>query len=186
MMTVRRKDADRTRADILRHAQRAFSTHGYAASGIRAITAAAGVNPALAIRYFGSKERLFEEALSGLLDVGMLTRPDRARFGEELVEAFVSEPEDHINVLHIMALAAGDPEARAIVDKALRERLHAPLCAWFGGDKASSVATLILTLAAGFFTYRLLYPLDEWKGALDPTSRRWLERAFQSIVDGDY
>jgi len=185
-MTVRRKDADKTRADILLAAQRAFSTRGYAASGLRVIAAAAGVNPALAIRYFGSKEKLFAEALNGLLDLGVLTAPDRASFGKQLVAAFVAEPEDRINALHILVLSSGDPEARAIADATLRERIHAPLAAWFGGATGSSRATLILTLAAGFFTYRLLYPLDEWKGALDPASRRWLEAAFQSIADGDY
>lgn len=185
-MTVRRKDADKTRADILLAAQRTFSTRGYAGSGLRAITAAAGVNPALAIRYFGSKENLFAEALNGLLDVGILTAQDRASFGKQLVAAFVAEPEDRINALHVLVLSSGDPDARAIADATLRDRIHAPLAAWFGDARASSRATLILTLAAGFFTYRLLYPLDEWKGALEPASRRWLERAFQSIVEDDY
>lgn len=177
------KHAEQTRAEILRAAQQAFSTRGYAASGLREITGQSGVNPALAIRYFGSKEKLFEEALNGLLDVTPLTRPDRAEFGRQMVEEFIGAEGDRINPLQMLVLAAGDPEARAIADRLLRERIHAPLAAWFGTPHGESKATRVLTLAAGFFTYRLLYPLDEWRGALDPTSRRWLERAFQSIID---
>ena len=48
------RDATRTRAAILHAAQQAFSTKGYLDTGVREITAAAGVNPALVSRYFGS------------------------------------------------------------------------------------------------------------------------------------
>lgn len=183
-MTVRKKNAEQTRVDILVAAQQAFSTRGYAASGVREITAQAGVNPALAIRYFGSKEKLFEDALNGLLDVSMLTRPDRAHFGRQLVEAFVND-EGRINPLQMLVRAAGDPEAQGIAYRLLRERIHTPLALWFGEPGGRSKATRMLTLAAGFFTYRLLYPLEEWQGQIDPVSRRWLENSFQSIVEAE-
>lgn len=183
-MTMRQKNAEQTKADILAAAQKAFSTRGYAASRVREITAEAGVNPALAIRYFGSKEKLFEEALNGLLDVSMLTQPDRAHFGRQLVEAFVND-DGRINPLQMLVRSAGDPEAQAIAYRLLRERIHAPLALWFGAPGGRSKATRMLTLAAGFFTYRLLYPLDEWQGQIEPISRRWLENSFQSIVEAD-
>lgn len=40
-----------------------FATHGYDATGIRDIAKAAGVNPAIVIRHFESKERLFLESM---------------------------------------------------------------------------------------------------------------------------
>ena len=52
---VKPRDAGRTRAAILDAAQEAFSSRGYLATGVREVTAAAGVNPALVSRYFGSK-----------------------------------------------------------------------------------------------------------------------------------
>jgi AcrR family transcriptional regulator len=182
-MTIRKRDADQTRADILVAAQNVFATRGYAAAGVREITALAGVNSSLAIRYFGSKEKLFEEALNGLLDVTVLTRPDRSNFGVQLVEAFVSEDGSRINPLELLVRSAGDPEAHTIAYRLLRERIHRPLAEWFGGEHGSAKSTQMLTLAVGFFTYRLLYPLDEWMGGLEPASRRWLEQSFQAIVD---
>ncbi|MGE0630310.1 MAG: TetR family transcriptional regulator [Hyphomicrobiaceae bacterium] len=45
-MTIRRRDAVRTRADILKAAQEAFATLGYMQAGVRDIAAAVGVDPA--------------------------------------------------------------------------------------------------------------------------------------------
>jgi AcrR family transcriptional regulator len=56
-----------TRELIARHARALFDDRGYAATSVRAIAAAAGVDPALVIRHFGSKELLFV-SVSGLAD----------------------------------------------------------------------------------------------------------------------
>lgn len=52
---------------IARHAREMFDQRGYAATSVRAIAAAAGIDPALVIRYFGSKEELFLH-VTGLAD----------------------------------------------------------------------------------------------------------------------
>jgi AcrR family transcriptional regulator len=48
-----------TRELIARHARDMFDRDGYAATSVRAVAAAAGIDPAMVIRYFGSKEELF-------------------------------------------------------------------------------------------------------------------------------
>jgi AcrR family transcriptional regulator len=182
-MTIRRRDPDRTRAAILAAAQQAFSTRAYAAVGIRDITAAAGASVALVNRYFGSKERLFAEAIGALFDADMLMRAPRAGYGKALVASFVDAPVDRINPLRIMILAAADPEARATTERVLQDLIVAPLTKWFGGPDAEHRAARLLLLASGFFLYRLLYPLPAWTGSLDAGSRAWLEDAFQSVID---
>lgn len=67
----------------------------------------------------------------------------------------------------------------AVAYRLLCERIHRPLAEWFGGASGSAKSAQMLTLAVGFFTYRLLYALDIWQGELEPTSREWLEQAFQ-------
>ena len=52
-----------TREKILVAARSHFSADGYEATGVREIAASAGVNPALVIRHFGSKERLFIDTI---------------------------------------------------------------------------------------------------------------------------
>jgi len=177
------RDSDRTKAAILRAAQAAFSTRGYTAAGVREITAEAGVNPALVSRYFGSKERLFEAALSELLDVSMLTDQPREGFGKALVASFLSGRIDQINPLQMLALATADPGARAIADRLLRDLTIKPLAQWFDLPNAEERAARLVILASGFFMYRLLYPLEPLTGEMASASRAWLEAAFQSLVD---
>ncbi len=184
-MTVvtKSRDAERTREAILRAAQQAFSTRGYADAGVRDITAAAAVNPSLVSRYFGSKEKLFEEALADLLDVAMLTGQPRAAFGEGLMRAFTAANADRINPLQVLVLATADPVSREISDRLLRSAVLEPLAHWFDLPNASERAARLCIIASGFFTYRLLYPLDALTGDVAPATRAWLVRAFQSLVD---
>lgn len=182
-MEIRRRDPDKTRAAILEAAQQAFSTRAYGAVGVRDITAAAGASAALVNRYFGSKERLFTEAIGALLDADMLMRAPRDGYGRALVASFIDSPVDRINPLRIMILASSDPEARAVTEGLLHDLVITPLAAWFDGPDAETRAARLMLLASGFFLYRLVYPLPAWTGDLDPESRLWLERAFQSVID---
>lgn len=60
--TGRRPGTPETRHAILAVARRGFATRGYEATSLRAIATEAGVDPALVIHYFGSKEGLFTAA----------------------------------------------------------------------------------------------------------------------------
>ena len=57
--TGRRPGTPETRDAILAVARRGFATRGYEATSLRAVATEAGVDPALVIHYFGSKEGLF-------------------------------------------------------------------------------------------------------------------------------
>ncbi|SDD15046.1 TetR/AcrR family transcriptional regulator [Nocardioides lianchengensis] len=48
-----------TRELIAAEARRQFMAQGYAATSVRGVAGAAGIDPALVIRHFGSKEQLF-------------------------------------------------------------------------------------------------------------------------------
>ncbi|WP_182910097.1 TetR/AcrR family transcriptional regulator [Burkholderia pseudomallei] len=61
---VRLSGADATKAAIVDAARRLFSIAGYRSTSVRAIAKEARIDPALIIRYFGSKEDLFLEALA--------------------------------------------------------------------------------------------------------------------------
>jgi len=61
--TGRRAGDSGTRAAILDSARGQFAEHGYDGATIRAIAAAAGVDPALVHHFYGSKERLFAAAM---------------------------------------------------------------------------------------------------------------------------
>jgi AcrR family transcriptional regulator len=62
MGTQRPRDAAQTRADILAAARNRFATEGFERTTLRTIAADVGVDAALVIRYFGSKQDLFATA----------------------------------------------------------------------------------------------------------------------------
>ncbi|MGW6688737.1 TetR/AcrR family transcriptional regulator [Streptomyces sp. NPDC054961] len=61
---ARPRDADARRAEILAAARRAFARHAYADTTIAAIADDAGVSPALVMKYYGSKEHLFNQVFT--------------------------------------------------------------------------------------------------------------------------
>lgn len=61
--TGRRTGDSGTREAILAAAREQFAEHGYDGATIRAIAAAAAVDPALVHHFYGSKERLFAAAM---------------------------------------------------------------------------------------------------------------------------
>src|SRR5690242_15802896 len=63
-VNTRVEQRQRTEARILAAARQLFGEHGYDRTTIRAIATAAGSDPGLVMRYFGSKEKLFAQAAS--------------------------------------------------------------------------------------------------------------------------
>ena len=91
--TGRRSGTPDTRDAILAAARGRFATRGYDATSLREIAAEAGVDPALVVHYFGTKEGLFAAAtglpdgLPGLLE--NLTVLPLHDFAEALVRAYL-------------------------------------------------------------------------------------------------
>ncbi len=73
----KRRDKAATRAKLLDAARLRFARQGYDGTGVREIAADAGVDPALVFRYFGSKERLHEEAVRVEIPAGLTDDPAR-------------------------------------------------------------------------------------------------------------
>jgi len=94
-MTARRpRNAQRTRADILTAARRRFGSDGYDRTTLRAIAADVGVDSALVVRYFGTKEALFAAAAEFDLDLPDLTGLDPDDLAAALLNAFFTVWED--------------------------------------------------------------------------------------------
>src|ERR1700684_3575540 len=90
---TRGRDAARPRADLLAAARRRFGSDGYERTTVRAIAAEVGVDPALVIRYFGSKQELFAVVADLNLDLDLTTAPPGHR-AEALLARFFAVWED--------------------------------------------------------------------------------------------
>src|SRR3954447_23779026 len=100
----RKRDAAATREAILEAATRRFADQGYERAGVREIAADAGVTAALVNRYFGSKERLFAEAIERALDMGHLPSGRRANLADHLARVMVYGHQDSGDRGHIPLL----------------------------------------------------------------------------------
>src|SRR3989441_12646048 len=79
----------RTKGRILAAARKHFAASGYERATIRAIAAEAGIDPALVMRYFGNKEKLFAAAAEFDLRLPDLAAVPRGTVGSVLVGHFL-------------------------------------------------------------------------------------------------
>jgi AcrR family transcriptional regulator len=86
--TKRPRNAIQTRADILSAARRRFGADGYDRTTLRAIAADVGVDAALVIHYFGSKQDLFAEAADFRIDLPDLSGVDPDEVAAMLLPRF--------------------------------------------------------------------------------------------------
>ena len=103
-----------TRAAILRAARARFAADGYERATIRAIAADAAIDPAMVMRYYGSKDRLFAAAAEFDLRLPRLGAPPH---GAALVRHFLTVWEAGDTFVALLRAAASH--------EAARERLHA-------------------------------------------------------------
>jgi len=88
-LSEKTRKSDRTRATILKAAQELFAELGYERTTVRDIAARAAIDPALVMRYFGSKDALFARATAIDLKLPDLTRTAPAQFGDTLIRHFL-------------------------------------------------------------------------------------------------
>src|SRR5215472_8916587 len=113
--TGRRPGTTITREAILDAARRRFAEGGYEQTSIRAIAADAGVNSALVMHFFGSKEALFQAAVTWPFDPAEFTRhllgPGLDGLSERLARAFLTlwdTPETGMPLLALLRSATGE------------------------------------------------------------------------------
>ena len=177
-----RRNAGRTRERILAAAQTVFSDRDYKQARLSDIAAIAGIDQAMVVRYFGTKDRLFEQALAALLaanSVGEVRRRDT--FGKDVVRRLLAEDGGPRDPLSMVIHATSDPVAQPIAQRLMTDHILKPLSHWLGGEAAESRAAAVLLLCAGLFTYRRLLPLEPFAGAMAPPARAWLEQSIQAL-----
>ena len=183
--TVRPRRSDATRAAILDAARERFAKDGYERATIRAIAADAGIDPAMVMRYYGSKEKLFATAAEFDLRLPDVTAIPRSRLGTALVGHFLDRWEGDETMLALLRASVTN-EAAAERMRAIFATQLGPAAAVLGHTPAQArlraglVATQMLGLALTRYVLRLppvvaLSRADivSWLG---PTIQRYLMR----------
>jgi AcrR family transcriptional regulator len=146
------RDAEATKAAILTAAREHFAAGGYEKATIRAIAAAADIDPALVMRYFGNKEKLFAAAADFDLGLPDLTALPRRQVAAALLEHFIDRWEADDTFMALIRTAVTNEAAAKRVRAVLAGQV-APMIAALSGDpgraglRAGLVASQILGLA---------------------------------------
>jgi AcrR family transcriptional regulator len=176
---------DKSKARILEAAQAAFGTVGYARTGVREIAEAAGVAPSLVIHFFGSKEKLFEQAFARSTRMSAALSVARSEFGKNAVGLLSKDRAEAVYAATMLAQAIADPSVRAIAGGLLEEMVLEPLTDWLPPVHARGRAELMAMLTLGFAAFRLLVPPREAAPEDDAFVASWMERALQRLANGE-
>lgn len=166
-------------------AKRAFSRQGYPRANVRDIAAEAGITAALIVRYFGSKEKLFEEAVADAFDLARaFEATERSALGSGIVAHLFSEPQDS-DLLAMLLRAASDTSMNPRIRRLVQARIFRPMVNLIGGDDAEHRATLILSLVSGLWLYRFMLPMKTLTGQVDSGIKDHVAMLIQQLIDGD-
>jgi AcrR family transcriptional regulator len=191
--TGRRPGNPETREAILAAAREAFAERGFDRSSIRAIAAAAGVDPALVHHYFGTKEQLFLDVMQAPLDpavviAGVLSGGVEGA-GERLVRAVLSVWDSPAGaaVLAILRSAVSNETFAAmtrefVVQRILRriaKQLRLP------PKEAELRTSLVATQIAGLIMARYIFRLEPVASAAPAEVARLVGPNIQRYLTGD-
>jgi AcrR family transcriptional regulator len=130
----RRPGESGTRQAILDAARARFAEHGWDRATIRAIAGDAGVDPALVLHFFGSKQVLFTAAMSWPFDtdaaVEEVASGPRSQLGRRLASFFLSiweDPERREPLMVMLRAATTNEQAAALLRESLMTLFLAPL-----------------------------------------------------------
>lgn len=182
---MKQKKSERTRAMIIEAARNQFREHGYERATIRDIAAEAAVDPALVIRYFGSKDRLFGHAADIRLALPDLSEIDRSEIGKALASHFLRmwEGEGNISGLPILLRSAASNEAAAELMRNIFRTQVAPAIEKINpGPEAQERAALVSSQLLGVILCRHILrlppidglPVDRLVSVLGATIQRYL------------
>jgi AcrR family transcriptional regulator len=151
--------SDRTRAAIEEAARGLFAQHGFERTTIREIADEAGINPALVIRYFGSKDELFSVVAEPDLRLPDLSGMNPKKIGEALVGHFLDLWEGGSGMAVLLRSAASN-EAAAERIKQIFARQVFPVIASAGTtEKAPQRAGLVASQLLGLAMTRYILKL---------------------------
>jgi AcrR family transcriptional regulator len=150
----RASKSERTRGAILQAARELFGELGYERTTVRDIAARAAIDPAMVIRYFGSKDALFAQASAVDLKLPDLTTTAPAQFGDSLIRHFLDiweGPSSNGTMTILLRTAASNEDAAAKVRNVFAGQVL-PMLARVAdpaeaGTRAGLIASQLLGLA---------------------------------------
>jgi AcrR family transcriptional regulator len=186
--TGRRPGTGGTREKILAAARSHFGDGGYEGATIRGIAGEAGVDPALVLHYFGSKEGVFLAAVEFPIDpavmIPRLLAPGLDGLGTRLVRFFLDTWDSPAGspLLGIIRSVVGSERAAAVLRDFVSREVLGRLAEALDLDQPQLRASLAASQLIGLAMLRYVVKLEplasagreEIAGWLGPTLQRYL------------
>ncbi|OBH88845.1 TetR/AcrR family transcriptional regulator [Mycobacterium sp. E2733] len=177
-----RRSSDETKAVILAAARERFGAVGFQGATIRAIAADAGIDPAMVMRYYGSKDKLFAAAAEFDLRFPDFAATDPAQVGRSLVRHFLERWEGDEALVILLRSSATNGEAAQRMQEIFGTQIRPLVSSLVPSEevavRAGLIATQILGMALCRFVLRLPPVVemtrDEIVDWLGPTIQRYL------------
>ena len=187
--TGRRPGEPATRERIAEAARHLFAERGFDRTSVRAVAAEAGVDPALVHHYFGTKQRLFVEAVDFPIDavaaIGTLSAGGIDDAGARLVRFALRLWDDPVvlpRLLGVLRSAVTDPEAARMLGTLFTRQGPVQLVRALGADQPDLRAELVGTQLVGLAVARHVLRVEPLASAdhetivaaIGPTMQRYL------------
>jgi AcrR family transcriptional regulator len=183
----RPRRSDATRTAILTAARERFAADGYDRATIRAIAADAGIDPAMVMRYYGSKERLFAAAARFDLRLPDVSAMPRTEVGIRIVGHFLTRWEEDGTLTALLRAAVTNEAARQRVQEIFADQV-APTVTALSPDPTQAPARAGLLaaqmLGMALCRYVLLVPPIVAMSRADVIA--WLAPTVQRYLTADH
>jgi AcrR family transcriptional regulator len=182
--------SDRTRGAILAAARERFAAEGYERATIRAIAADAAIDPAMVMRYFGNKEKLFAAAAEFDLRLPDLSSLPPEERGAALANHFLDRWEDDESLKALLRASVTNEVAADRMRRLFADQL-APLTAHSipgGGHSEIDAATragLVATQALGFALCRYVLKFPPVAALSRAEAVAWLGPTITRYLTGN-
>jgi AcrR family transcriptional regulator len=183
MSTKRPRNAAQTRADILSAARRRFATEGFERTTLRAIAADVGVDAALVIRYFGSKQDLFATATDFVIELPDLTGADPDDIADMLLPRYFAVWEEDHTFLALLRAAMTSRVAANTLNETLAKHVAPTL---MGATPDHHLQRIALTDAfvIGLATTRSVLANPPVASLSREELSRWAAPVFRQLLVG--
>jgi AcrR family transcriptional regulator len=183
---TRAERRQRTDAAILRAARELFAESGFERTTIRAVAARAGIDPALVMQHFGSKEGLFAAAARWSPDHQRILDATSDNLAEiaiaDMLGQFEQEGEREASVALLRNCLTHPSAARLMRDEVMCDR-KAAVADQLEGDDAELRAALFGACVMGLGMARYLLELEPLAQASHEDIHRLFEPALRALVD---
>ncbi|NUS72234.1 MAG: TetR/AcrR family transcriptional regulator [Corynebacteriales bacterium] len=178
------KNAEKTKAAILAAARERFATDGYERATIRAIAADANIDPAMVMRYFGNKEKLFTAAAEFNLKFPDLADVPIDDIGRVLVQHFLDRWEADETFLVLLRTSVTNRTAAERMQAIFAQQLQ-PLIARLSPNSQRSRAALASSQILGIALCRYVLEFPPAVALTRTEIIEWVAPTLQRYLIGD-